>query len=194
MDERAERSNHCIVLTGKKELDIYVNPQRQRLLRVLALEGCPVTPKTLSDRMGISPSSVQYHLKKLISLGLVAQHHTKKINGITAHFYRLVPCTISIGRPPAEGHMEERIALMQNGVSGVFNGFANYLRQANNGSLPAPPLGDLLWGIARLSPQEATELHHIIHRFLEAHEPSEVQGDAWEYALIAYPVKEEPHA
>lgn len=62
---------NVIVLTTKKELEIYMNPSRQEIIRELGRAGEPVTPKYLSERLKISPSSIQFHLKKLEGLGIV---------------------------------------------------------------------------------------------------------------------------
>ena len=61
-----------IKLSTKKELEIYMNPVRQNLLRILERSKLPMTPKQLSQKMDISPSSVQHHIKKLESLGVIA--------------------------------------------------------------------------------------------------------------------------
>ena len=46
---------NVIVLTTKKELEIYMNPSRQEIIRELGRAGEPVTPKYLSERLKISP-------------------------------------------------------------------------------------------------------------------------------------------
>lgn len=119
-----------IVLTGKKELDIYINPQRQRLLRQLAVEGAPMTPKRLSVLLGISPSAVQHHLQKLLELGVVRLDHTELVRGITAHYYRALPVTVRIGCDSGDELQPQRLALMQNALGEVFEGFAEALREA----------------------------------------------------------------
>ena len=185
---------NTVVLNGKKELDIYINPQRQRLLRLLTLHGAPMTPKQLSDEMGISPSSVQYHIKKLVALGVVGLSHTHRINGITAHYYRALPVTVSIGLALNDENDTQRFTMMQNGVTEVFNGFAAYLKQIRGAAPPPDPAGDLLCGVARLETEEARELMKLIHTFLEEHNQPDRPGDPWEYTLIAYPAQEDSHA
>ena len=66
-----------IVLTGKKELDIYMNPQRQNILRCMQIHGAPMTAKQIADQIGISASSVQHHIRLLKELGLIEQSHTE---------------------------------------------------------------------------------------------------------------------
>ncbi len=182
-----------IVLSGKRELDIYINPQRQNLLRSMKIAGVPMTAKQLSDKIGVSPSSVQHHLKKLIELGIVAQNHTERIHGITATYYKLLPKTISIGGLIDDGNRDQRIALMQADLSRTFSGFLAYGK-----SLAATPksdrqYGDLLSGIVHLGREEAAELYAAIRAFLDAHEEGNAGDEAWEYAIIAYPVERTAH-
>lgn len=202
-----------IVLSGKKELDIYINPQRQRLLRTLAIAGAPMTPKQLSGVLGISPSSVQHHIQKLVTLGVVAESHTQRIHGITAQYYYAPPVTVRIGYGVEAGLYTQRFALIQNGVNEVLQGFMDYSHSpatllppchtaeaesdcsAKEAVLPnATPYGDVLWGIARLTESEAQEVMALVRTFLRAHETPSPDRMPWEYALIAYPVPEEPHA
>lgn len=202
-----------IVLSGKRELDIYINPQRQRLLRTLAIAGTSMTPKQLSGVLGISASAVQHHIQKLVTLGVVAESHTELIHGITAHFYHALPVTVRIGYGVEEGLEAQRFTLMQNGVNEVLQGFSNYI---HNPATPLPPsyiartkpvdatndaaaqtispYGDVLWGIARLTGTEAGEVMAMVREFLHTHEIPSPERVPWEYALIAYPVPEEPHA
>ena len=86
-----------IVLTGKKELDIYVNPQRQNILRCMQIAGVPMSAKQIADQVGISASSVQRHIRLLRELGIVEQSHTEQIHGITATYFRVLPRNVRIG-------------------------------------------------------------------------------------------------
>ena len=102
-----------IVLQGKKELDVFINPQRQRLLRCMNLAGEPLTPKQIADRMELSPSSVQHHVQKLLALGLVELHHTETIHGITARYYRVAAKTVRIGKTPVKIGVEVDYAVIR---------------------------------------------------------------------------------
>ena len=177
-----------IFLSGKKELDIYVNPQRQKLLRCMRVAGVPLTPKQIAGRIGVSASSVQHHLGRLMEIGLVALSHTEKIHGITAKYYRILPKEVRIGGFARDEHREERFALLQAALSQVFQGFSDYCqKQPANGPVTGQ-FGDMLSGIIRLSNEEAGELYAVIRGFLSEHEREGSRGEAWEYALIAYPV------
>ena len=179
-----------IVLSGKKELDIYVNPQRQNLLRCMRIVGIPMTPKQIADRIGISPSSVQHHIRKLVELGIVELSHTELIRGITANYYRVLPKTVSIGLMVEDQNSADRFVLMQNALSTVFSGFSEYCRKGPANVKEGEQHGDMLSGVIHLEREEAKELYGIIRGFLDAHEHKEKDGTAWEYALIAYPIRE----
>ncbi|NLV59073.1 MAG: ArsR family transcriptional regulator [Clostridiales bacterium] len=179
-----------IVLSGKRELDIFVNPQRQNLLRCMKIAGIPMTPKQLADRMGISPSSVQHHIKKLMELGLVELSHTQLIHGITASYYRASSKSISIGLMMGEEHRGQRLALMQAALSRTFSGYAAYCERSTAEAAQGQQVGDMLSGILHLGREEARELFALIRTFLDEHEQKGNSSEAWEYALIAYPVSE----
>ena len=183
-----------IVLSGKRELDIYMNPQRQNLIRCMQIAGEPMTPKQLSNQIGISASSVQHHIKQLMELGLVELDHTEQIHGITASYYRVLPKTVQIGSLVADEHRNQRLALMQADISQVFSGFAAYCLEHSEATVGPEQFGDMLCGITHLTPPEAKELYGVIRAFLDAHEERGAGTRAWEYALIAYPVAEGAHA
>ncbi|MEN6470060.1 MAG: winged helix-turn-helix domain-containing protein [Clostridiaceae bacterium] len=182
-----------IILSGKRELAIYINPQRQRLLRCMELAQTPQTPKRLAEKMDISPSAVQHHLKMLMELGLVEVSHTERIHGITASYYRALPKTVSIGGPLGSLLQDEsaaqRLALMQHSVSAVFEGFSAYCKGGAGHAGEDAPHGDVLTGILHLAPEEAKELYGMIRAYLDLHQTFGAGSEPWEYALIAYPVR-----
>jgi predicted ArsR family transcriptional regulator len=183
-----------IVLTGKKELDIYVNPQRQNILRCMQISGLPMTAKQLADQIGVSASSVQHHIRLLNELGIVEQSHTALIHGITATYYRVLPKTVRIGSIMADEFSNQRIALMQSTLNTTFSGFLEYCAGTNEQSIGDQQFGDLLSGILHLRQDEAKTLYVLISDFLQTHESQQENTSAWEYALIAYPISGEPHA
>ena len=183
-----------IVLSGKRELDIYMNPQRQNLIRCMQIASVPMTPKQLSNLLGISPSSVQHHIRQLVELGLVELDHTELIHGITASYYRILPKTVQIGSLVNDDLSHMRTALMQANITRIFSGFSDYCLATVQSTVGSEQFGDMLTGISHLTPAEATELYGMIRAFLAAHEESASGTSPWEYALIAYPVSEKPHA
>ncbi len=178
-----------IVLSGKKELDIYINPQRQRLLRCMKISGVPMTPKQLSDQLGISASAVQHHIKKLVELGIVELSHTERIRGITASYYRALPKTISIGGQIADENDEQRLAIMQNSMNSMFSSFTDYCKSNRARMEQGAQHGDILSGVVHLTREEAKELYGLIRTFLDSREERKDGTSPWEYALIAYPVE-----
>ncbi len=183
-----------IILSGKHELDIYMNPQRQNLIRCMQITGVPMTPKQLSVQLGISASSVQHHIKQLVELGLVDLDHTEQIHGITASFYRILSKNIQIGSLADDENRNQRFAIMQTEISRVFSGFSACCLSNPNVGKSLGQYGDMLSGIAHLTPAEAMELYAMVHTYLDAHMDPGKDTEAWEYALIAYPVSEEKHA
>jgi DNA-binding transcriptional regulator GbsR (MarR family) len=183
-----------IVLTGKKELDIYVNTQRQNILRQMQIVGIPMSAKQIADLVGISASSVQHHIRLLCELGIVEQSHTQQIHGITATYFRVLPRTVRIGILVADDCSNQRVAVMQANLNRVFTGFLTYCAKTSEESVGFSQFGDMLSGISHLRDDEAKALYVLITDFLQAHETVAERTSAWEYALIAYPVEGEPHA
>lgn len=182
-----------ILLKDKESLDIFVNPQRQNILRCMKVAGTPLTPKQIADTIGISASSVTHHLKKLCALGVVQLSHTAQVRGITASYYTAPPVTVSYGLGTA-GQDHLRMAALQNNIAGIMQRFTDYC-------LTPPPAapgtqdqhGDFLSGILHLSPAHTQELYALIRRFIDEHEtPATADGAAtapWEYALVFLPAQ-----
>ena len=182
-----------IVLTGKKELDIYVNPQRQNILRCMQIAGVPMSAKQIADQVGISASSVQRHIRLLRELGIVEQSHTEQIHGITATYFRVLPRNVRIGGLKDDGENHQRIALMQADITQRFSGFLTYCEALGVRMSDDTQFGDMLSGIIHLKQSEAKELYQMIRSYLDAHENRDQDSDAWEFAIIAYPVEHETH-
>lgn len=183
-----------IILSGKRELDIYINPQRQNLLRCMRIAGIPLTPKGIANRIGVSASSVQHHIRKLMDIGVVELSHTAQIHGITAKYYKVSPKTVQIGVLRKDGLIEERLALLQSILSRVFIGFSDYCVKESLNESDTRQQGDMLSGVIHLGKDEANELYTIIRNFLDEHEQEGTErkeGESWEYALVAYPLTPE---
>ena len=72
-----------------EEIKIFSDPYRMRIINAYIKAGQPMTVKGVADLMGEVPAKVHYHVKKLISIEILALDHTQLINGITAKYYRL---------------------------------------------------------------------------------------------------------
>jgi len=185
-----------IELTTKEELNIYMSHVRQQLLHQLSISGTPMTPKMLADRLGISASSTQHHIKKLMSLGLIELDHTESINGITASFYKPAQVTVQIGLGRDDDLVQQKDALIQDSMAQVYDGFRKRMKKRADLSVDRNPdelrkLGDILTGVAYLDDNESQELMHLIDSYIEKHTAPGAGRHPWEYALIAYNAEEE---
>ncbi len=180
-----------ITLSTKKELEIYMNPVRQKLLRLLERSRVPMTPKQLSEKLEISPSSVQHHIKKLSSLGLVELDHTKMINGITARFYKPTYVNVQLGLDhPNENNLYKEV-LVQEQIARTYEGFLTQTKKYQERYNSAEPestenLGDILTGVIHLSEGEGKEFLKMITDYLDQHAIQSVEKSPWEYAFILY--------
>lgn len=193
-----------ITITTRKQLEIYMNPQRQRLLKILELNGAPMTPKQLSLRLDISPSSVTHHLKKLEQLGLVKVDHTERIHGIQASFYRLVPAMVNLKGNTPDDLQAEKMLIAEYSINDTWTDFKKYLSEESrqNGlektgqetgkktGTQAGPLGDYINGIYYLTDEEAEKIRAQIMAFQKEHLHPREDAKPWEVALVAFPRKE----
>lgn len=184
-----------IELSTKEELNIYMSHVRQQLLRLLNISGAPMTPKMLADGLRISASSAQYHVKKLISLGLIDLDHTESINGITASFYKPAQVTVQIGLGRDDSLIRQKDALVQDSIAQVYDGFRKHMKKRIDLSGVKDPVklrewGDILTGVAYLDEKESKELMNLIESFIEKHSEPGTGRRPWEYALIAYNAEE----
>ncbi|PPK83415.1 putative ArsR family transcriptional regulator [Lacrimispora xylanisolvens] len=184
-----------IKLSTKKELEIYMNPVRQNLLRLLERSKLPMTPKQLSQKLDISPSSVQHHIKKLESLGVIELDHTEVINGITARYYCPTYVNVRIGLDHPDDTQLQKEVLVQEQIARTYEGFLTqkkkFIEQFNNEDLESRwDLGDILTGVVHLSPGEGEELLKLIKDFLDAHAVPSAEKSPWEYAFILYNAEE----
>ncbi len=178
-----------ISLSTKEELKVYMSPQRQQLLRVMRIEGEPVTAKRVADRLGISASSAAHHISKLADLGVVEEDHTQMINGIRARYFRLADVTVSIGMQLEDGLADERIAITQNLLLNTFKGMLTAMESAKTSGIPSDKLheyGDVLNGALQLTPEDSRELLRLIRDYIENHNTKRDNTKPWEYALILY--------
>jgi DNA-binding transcriptional ArsR family regulator len=184
-----------IALSTKEELNIYMSPVRQQLLRLLSLANAPMTPKMLAGRLNISASSVQFHIKKLLSIGVIELDHTEKINGITASFYKPSQVTVQIGLDRDGGFGAQREVLAQDLIAQVYDGFRAKMKKRIELEGDRDPenlrkWGDILSGVVYLSNQESSELIKLINEYIERHSAPGAGKIPWEFAFIAYNAEE----
>ena len=153
-------------ITTREQLDVYMNPQRQRLLHEMQVLAQPATCKQLADAMGISASSVTHHMKKLESLGLVELDHTEVIRGITARYWRAVPTDVSLRANEGGDLQEEKMFLV------------DYLGLAH---------GELLSGVMYLTEDAAREFQDVVRAFVEKYDQPQEGAVPWEFSVACYP-------
>lgn len=178
-----------ISLSSKEELDIYMSPQRQRLLRTMRIAGKPVTAKALADKLGVSASSAAHHISKLVQLGVVEEDHTESVNGILAHYFRLADVTVNIGSQKEDGLDGERNAIMQNILLNTLKGLGKGVEHALKTGIPQERLadhGDFSSGVIYLKPEDSSELMRLIREYINNHEQYKDGTQPWEFALILY--------
>lgn len=174
-----------ITIQSKEELDIYMNPQRQRILKCMELKAIPMTPKQISDELGISPSSVTFHIKKLLEIGVVELDHTEMVRGIRAKYYRRIPAQVQLRYGDANDLQWEKGVLLDYIMGDVWDGFKKHLKAS--AEEPDERRGDAVNGVAYLSPEDASELMAYIYGFFREHGTYKEGTVPWEVALVAYP-------
>lgn len=179
-----------IDITTKKQMDIYMNPQRQRLLKEMSIYGKPITPKQLSNILNISPSSVTYHLKKLQELGIVELDHTEMVHGICAKYYKKLPHNVNLKSHLKDDMSYEKRAFIDYMMQDIWSGFKTYLDEIDDKKELTGFEGDLKTGILYLTQEEIKDMKRLIEKFQNNHVEPNDDTIPWEYALLAYPKKD----
>lgn len=182
-------AKRTLEITTREQLDIYMNPQRQRLLHEMQVLARPATCKQLADAMGISASSVTHHMRKLETLGLVEVDHTELVRGITARFWRAVPTEVAL-RANEDGDLqEEKMLLVDYLNQQVFKGMRSYVasgaveREERLGLAH----GELRSGVMYLTEDEARSFQRMVNDFLEAHDEPREGAVPWEFSVAGFP-------
>ena len=182
-------------LDTREKQNAFMNPARQDILRLLQLAGRPMTPKELADKMGISASSVTFHIKKLVELGVVALDHTEQIRGITARYYKALNVSVRLGLLAPGGDDAAQEMFLQRTVEQVLAGVQGLKRLAGEKGLTEEDvmgLGDMHSGVVYLTREEAIELQRRVMDFLSEREVPRPGTAAYEYVLMAYNAAEVP--
>ncbi len=78
------------LIKTNEEFKIFADPYRMKILDLYGETRKPMTVKMVADELGEVPAKVHYHIKKLISIGVLELDHVEVINGINAKYYKLV--------------------------------------------------------------------------------------------------------
>lgn len=170
-------------LRTREELEVFMHPQRQRIMRELEVNGAPMTPKAIADALGVSASTVTFHLKKLESIGLAEVDHTEKVRGVTARFYRLAPDVVRIGSED-DDLRDERAALVEYHHMRVWEGFRNASLSEDG---KAKGRAQIVEGVAHLSDEDARELGEMIRSFVSRRSKPRAGTEPWEFSFLVFP-------
>ncbi len=177
-----------IALKSEKELRIYSLPLRQKILREMQLLGRPATAKEIADRLKITPSAAQHHLKQLMSIGLIEPDHMEVIRGIQARYLRLANVTVSIGQQYVDSLATMRDEMVKGGLMTALSGFMRTVEKYRENPEPEnrAKLNDILTGIVHLTPKEADDFYQLVTGFLECHTVAGPDTKPWELVMLAY--------
>ena len=184
------KNKDFIVLKTDKELKILMSPMRQKIIRLMRREGKPVTAKHIADKLNVSPSSAQHHLKQLQQVGIIEFDHNEIINGITARYLKLSDKTISIGQDINDDLSSERDILARNILNNTYSQYQKLVTSKRKELIDEYKKGnkmaDQLSGVVHLTTEEANELYDIIDNFIKKHTKASENTHPFEYALIAF--------
>lgn len=178
-------SDNKISLTTEREIRIFTDPLRQRLLAQMEIQGVPVTAKKLADALHITPSSAKHHLLKLQSIGLVEVDHQETIRGIVATFYRRTGREIYL-HAEVSGLEQEKALAMENDLRMVQEGFWQSIADSRAAGLPLPWGTSDRSGVVHLTPAEMEELQQQIAAFLQAHAEPGPGTHPIRFAMLCY--------
>jgi DNA-binding Lrp family transcriptional regulator len=181
---------NMIVLSSEKELKVLMSPIRQRIIRQMSREGKPVTSKYIADKLNISPSSAQHHIKQLQEIGIIEFDHSEVINGITARYLKLSEKNISIGTNINDDLNLERDVLAKNMLFETYTDYQNVINSMRSviteDYYKENRVLDFVTGAIHLSQEDANKLFNIIDEFIKKHSKASDNTHPFEFALIAY--------
>lgn len=67
----------------------FIHPTKLRILAELENSDEPLSPSAMAERFDERLGNVSYHVRELLSRGLLTETHTEQRRGALEHFYRL---------------------------------------------------------------------------------------------------------
>ena len=110
-----------LTLKTPEEIEIYLNPFRMKIMRLMKSMDRPMTVTEIADEMGLAPAKVHYHVKKLVSIGVLALKYTKVINGIVAKYYDFATDSIALSVMDSEGSTDVLRSKVMTEYGGYFD-------------------------------------------------------------------------
>lgn len=189
MEQHDHAERRTVTISEREQLDVYLNPQRQRILHEMAVAARPVTCKQLADRLGISASTVTHHMKRLEAIGVARLDHTEQVRGITARYWTAPPASVDIHMDRADDLREEKTVLADFIHQRVYDAFRSYALSdgPERDRAAGVEAGELRTGFVYLDEDEARELKEIIVKFLESRERPREGAIPWEFSLTCLP-------
>lgn len=103
------------IISTTEELKVFSDPFRLSILHVFREHKEPMTVTQCAEVLGEFPSKVLYHVKKLLSIDVLALDHIEVVNGINAKFYKLTKSKFSVSiKEDTEDVVKKNIQLVNN--------------------------------------------------------------------------------
>ncbi len=90
-----------ITISNGDHIKILMDKKRMEVLRVIREKKVPMTSKQVAECLGINASTVNFHTKKLCSIGVLEVVRTEVVNGIiakylapTASHFKIISCDV----------------------------------------------------------------------------------------------------
>jgi len=192
-----ESTEKTICLTTERELRIFMDPLRQRILACMELAGTPMTAKKLADTLGIAPSSAKHHLGRLESIGVVLRDHQETIRGIVATFYRMTEKEVAFDGV-REGLWDQQRLLLENRSRMVQSGFDRAMTRDAEILRRLPEDQRALWrashglgtrfeaGVLHLTPEQLRQMDGLIRMWTAANRSPAPGTVPVRYCLVSY--------
>ena len=114
-----------LTLKTPEEIEIYLNPFRMKIIRLMKSMDRPMTVTEIADEMGLAPAKILYHVKKLVSIGVLFLKYTKVVNGIVAKYYDFTSDSIALSISDSEGGSD----LIRSKVMMEYGGYFDEAKQ-----------------------------------------------------------------
>jgi len=118
----------------KEELKVISDPFRMSIIKTFLKSNKSMTLKDVADILGVAPSKVHYHAKKIIAFDMLALDYTKEINGIIAKYYKSGYDSYHINYCELDENMDDKFIsaaeeVVLKLVSDFSNTFVNRIRE-----------------------------------------------------------------
>lgn len=92
----------------KEELKVISDPFRMSIIKTFLKSDKSMTLKDVADILGVAPSKVHYHAKKIIAYEMLLLDYTREINGIIAKYYKSAYDSYRISYGELDENMDDK--------------------------------------------------------------------------------------